>query len=64
MGMSPEHPGSYSASAIAVWPRGSLDFLSLGFLLCKMERIVTWYSCCEGETRLCMQIDGLIVGLQ
>lgn len=40
MGMSPEHQGSYSASAIAVWPYGSLDFLSLSFLLCKMEIIV------------------------
>lgn len=38
--MSPEHQGSYSASAIAVWPYGSLDFLSLSFLLCKMEIIV------------------------
>lgn len=56
--MSPEHPGSYSTSA--VWPCALLHFLSLGFHLCKMERT----GLCTVAVKVkqdCMQIDGLTV---
>lgn len=58
--MSPEHPGSYSTSALAVWPCALLHFLSLGFHLCKMERT----GLCTVAVKVkqdCMQIDGLTV---
>lgn len=58
--MSPEHPGPYSTSALAMWPCALLHFLSLGFHLYKMERI----RLCTVAVKVkqdCMQINGLIV---
>lgn len=58
--MSPEHPGPYTTSALAVWPCALLHFLSLCFHLCKMERMRLRTFAVKVKQD-CMQIGGLRV---